>query len=250
MKALITGASSGIGLEMARILAQKGYDLILVSRDKEKLQQIQEELGKNIKIIVADLSVESKVKELYVLCKSEKIDMLINNAGFGDCGEFTNAELSRDLEMINLNIKAVHILTKLFLKDMKKRNQGYILNVASMAAFSPGPLMATYYATKSYVMKLTTSIYEELRAEKSNIVISCLCPGPIKTNFLKVANVNFAIGLLDSKYVAEYAIEKLLAKKLVIVPGIKMKLVVFLTKISPIKLAARVAYKIQKRKVQ
>ena len=250
MKALITGASSGIGLEMARILSRKGYDLILVSRDKEKLQKIQEELGKNVKIIVADLSIESKVKELYVLCKSEKIDMLINNAGFGDCGEFTNAELSKDLEMINLNIKAVHILTKLFLKDMKKRNQGYILNVASMAAFSPGPLMATYYATKSYVMKLTTSICEELRAEKSNIVISCLCPGPIKTNFLKVANVKFAIGLLDSKYVAEYAIEKLLAKKLVIVPGIKMKLVVFLAKISPIKLAARVAYKIQKRKVQ
>ena len=249
MKALITGASSGIGLDIARYLATKGYELILVSRNKEKLEQIQEHLPTKVTIIVADLSIESKVKELYVLCKSEKIDILINNAGFGDCGEFMNAELSKDLEMINLNIKAVHILTKLFLKDMKKRNQGYILNVASMAAFSPGPLMATYYATKSYVMKLTASIYEELRAEKSNIVISCLCPGPIKTNFLNVANVKFAIGLLDSRFVAEYAIEKLFEKKLIIIPGFKMKIVAFFAKISPLKLAARIAYKIQKRKV-
>lgn len=249
MKALITGASSGIGLEMARILSKKGHELILVSRDKQRLQEVQEELGKNVKIIVADLSKESKVKELYILCKSEKIDILINNAGFGDCGEFVNIDLSKELEMIDLNIKAVHILTKLFLKDMKKRNQGYIMNVASMAAFSPGPLMATYYATKSYVMKLTTSIYEELRAEKSNVVISCLCPGPIKTNFLKVANVKFAVGLLDSKYVAQYAIDKMFDKKLIVIPGFKMKIVAFFTKFSPIKLAARVAYKIQRKKV-
>lgn len=249
MKALITGASSGIGLEIAKILHNKGYELILVARDKVKLQNLQEELGKNVKIIVADLSNESKVKDLYVLCKAEKIDMLINNAGFGDCGEFINTDLSRELEMINVNIKALHILTKLFLKDMKKRNQGYILNVSSMASFSPGPLMATYYATKSYVTKLTTSIYEELRAEKSNVVISCLCPGPINTNFLKTANVKFSVGLMDSKFVAEYAIEKMLDGKLIIIPGMGMKLVRFLAKISPIKLTGRVAYKIQRKKV-
>ena len=189
MKALITGASSGIGLEMARILSREGFELILVAREKEKLQKVQEELGKNVKIVVADLSNESKLKELYVLCKNDKIDVLINNAGFGDCGKFTETDLSKELEMIDVNIKAVHVLTKLFLKDMKKRNSGYILNVASMAAFAPGPLMATYYSTKAYVLRLTTSIYEELRRDKSKVVVSCLCPGPVKTNFNNVANV-------------------------------------------------------------
>ena len=209
VKVLITGASSGIGLEMAKILFKQKHELILVSKDKDRLQKVQKELGDNVKIIVADISNESKLKELYVLCKNEKIDVLINNAGFGDCGKFCETDLSKELNMIDVNIKAVHILTKLFLKDMKKRNSGYILNVASMAAFAPGPLMATYYATKSYVLKLTESIYEELRRDKSKVVISCLCPGPVSTNFNKVANVKFAVKPLDSKEVAEYALEGL-----------------------------------------
>ena len=193
MKALITGASSGIGLEMAKILNKEGYELILVAREKEKLQKVQELLGANVKIIVADLSNESKLKEIYVLCKNEKIDVLINNAGFGDFGKFDETDLTKELQMIDVNIKAVHVLTKLFLKDMKKRNYGYILNVASMAAFAPGPLMATYYSTKAYVLRLTTSIYEELRRDKSKVVVSCLCPGPVDTNFNNVANVNFSV---------------------------------------------------------
>lgn len=249
MKILITGASSGIGLEMARILDKHNHELILVSKDKNKLQKAQEELGDNVKIIVADLSNESKLKELYVLCKNEKIDVLINNAGFGDCGKFCETDLTKELNMIDVNIKAVHILTKLFLKDMKKRNAGYILNVASMAAFSPGPLMATYYATKSYVLKLTESIYEELRRDKSKVGISCLCPGPVDTNFNQVANVKFAVKPLNSREVAEYALEELFNKKLIIVPGFKMKIVRFLAKISPVKLSARIAYTIQKRKI-
>jgi len=250
MKVLITGASSGIGLEMARILAKDNNQLILVARDKIKLQSIQEELGKNVKIIVADLSKESKVKELYVLCKNEQIDILINNAGFGECGKFCETDLTGELEMIDVNIRAVHILTKLFLKDMKKRNSGYILNVASMAAFAPGPLMATYYATKSYVMKLTTSIYEELRRDKSKVSISCLCPGPVDTNFLKKANVKFSVKPLNSKDVAYYAIRKMYDRKLIIIPGFMMKVTKFLTKIAPIKLAAAIAYNIQKKKIQ
>ena len=177
MKALITGASSGIGLEMAKILAKKNYDLILVSKDKEKLQKVKEKLGEKVKIIVADLSVESKLKELYVLCKNENIDILINNAGFGLVCEFRNSDLDKELSMIDLNIKAVHTLTKLFLKDFVKKDNGYILNVASSAAFQPGPLMATYYSTKSYVYNLTLAIYEELRKINSNVKISCLCPG-------------------------------------------------------------------------
>ena len=151
MKALITGASSGIGLDIARYLATKKCELFLVARNKEKLEQIQEQLNTKVTIIVADLSNEQKVKELYVLIKRENVDILINNAGFGVFGDFTETELNKDLEMIDTNIKAVHILTKSILKDMEKRNSGYILNVASSAAFQPGPLMSTYYATKSYV---------------------------------------------------------------------------------------------------
>ena len=248
MKAVITGASSGIGLEFAKILYKQNYDLILVAKDKEKLQKVKENLGEKVKIIVADLSVESKLKELYVLCKNENIDVLINNAGFGDVGKFYETDLTKEVDMINVNIKALHVLTKLFLKDFRKKNSGYIMNVASMAAFSPGPLMATYYATKSYVLKLTTSIYEELRREKSNVVISALCPGPVNTNFDKVANVKFSIKQMDSRFVAEYALNEMFNKQLIIIPGFKMKVVRFLTSIAPTKLAARIAFNVQKKK--
>lgn len=249
MKALITGASSGIGYSMAKYLSSLGYDLILVARDKEKLQEIQKELKTDVKIVVADLSQESKLKELYVLCKNDNIDILINNAGFGLFGEFDSTELQTELEMIDVNIRAVHILTKLFLKDMVKRDSGYILNVSSSASFQAGPLMSTYYATKSYVTKLSVAIYEELRRKKSNVHISCLCPGPVKTNFNNVADVKFAIKGLDSDYVARYAIDKMLKKnKLIIVPGFKMKMALFFNKFISIKRGAKIVYKIQKRK--
>ena len=249
LKALITGASSGIGLDMARILNKNGCELILVAKDKDKLKKVKDELGENVKIIIADLSSEAKLKELYILCKNEDIDILINNAGFGDCGEFSETDLSVELNMIDLNIKSVHILTKLFLKDMKKRNSGYILNVASMAAYSPGPLMATYYSTKAYVLRLTQSIYEELRRSKSKVSISCLCPGPTKTNFDKVANVKFSIKQLNSKMVAEYALQGMFDRKLIIIPGLKMKIAGFSTRFLPTKLAARIIYNVQKRKL-
>lgn len=248
MKALITGASSGIGYSMAKYLSSLGYDLILVARDKEKLQKIQSELNTDVKIVVADLSQESKLKDLYVLCKNDNIDILINNAGFGAFGEFNSTDLNKELNMIDVNIKAVHILTKLFLKDMIKRNSGFILNVSSSASFQAGPLMATYYATKSYVTRLTVAIYEELRRSKSKVVVSCLCPGPVKTNFNDVANVEFAMKGLDSDYVAKYAINKMLKKKLIIVPGIKMKLIIFFNRFVSTKFATKCVYKIQKRK--
>ena len=155
MKALITGASSGIGLDMAKYLATQKHELILVARNKEKLEEIQEQLPTKVTIIVADLSNEQKVKELYVVAKKENIDILINNAGFGDFGYLTDTDLNKDLDQINTNIKAVHILSKHIAKDMEARGEDtYILNVASSAAFQPGPLMSTYYATKSYVYQL------------------------------------------------------------------------------------------------
>lgn len=250
MKALITGASSGIGLDMARYLAKQKCELILVAKDKEKLEKVQETLPTKVTIIVADLSNEQKVKELYVLTKKENIDILINNAGFGDFGYFTETDLNKEINMIDTNIRAVHILTKSFLKDMEKRDSGHILNVASSAAFQPGPLMATYYATKSYVYQLTEAIYYEQKKKKSNVHVSVLCPGPVATNFNNVANVNFAVKPLTSEYVARYAIDNMFKEKMLIIPGFKMKCAKFFGRFVSDKFLLRMAYRIQRRKVK
>ncbi len=249
MKALIIGASSGVGLDMAKYLATKKYELILVARNKEKLEKIQEMLPTKVTIIVADLSIEQKVKELYVLTKKENIDILINNAGFGDFGYFTETDLVKELTMIDTNIKALHILTKSFLKDMEKRNSGYILNVASSAAFQPGPLMSTYYATKSYVYQLSEALYYEQKKKKTNVHIGVLCPGPVDTNFNNVAGVKFGVKPLKSSYVAKYAIDNLLDKKMLIIPGFKMKCAKLFSRFVSDKFLLRIIYRIQKKKV-
>lgn len=249
MKALITGASSGIGLDMAKYLATMKCELILVARDKEKLEKIQESLPTKVTIIVADLSNEQKVKELYVLTKNEKIDILINNAGFGVFGYFTETDLNKELEMIDTNIRAVHLLTKFFVKDMEKNNFGYILNVASSAAFQPGPLMATYYATKSYVYQLTEALYYEQKKKKTNVHVSVLCPGPVDTNFNNVAGVKFGVKPLKSSYVAKYAIDKMFKNKMLIIPGFTMKCAKFFGRFVSDKFLLRLAYRIQKKKI-
>jgi len=244
MRALITGASSGIGRDMAKILATKGYDLILVARDEEKLNSLKNELNANVKLITMDLSIENNCKKLHA--ENPDIDLLINNAGFGDCGNFTHTSLDKEINMINTNIIAYHILTKLYLIDMKKINKGHILNVASIAGFMPGPLMATYYATKSYVVRLSEGIREELNKEKSNVKISILCPGPVKTNFTKIANVKFNLREANSYTVAKYAINHL--NKFYIVPGIDIKLAKLGAKLCPSNIIAKITYMIQKKK--
>ena len=248
MNALITGASSGIGREIAIYLSELGYDLILVARNKEKLLELQNEIKTNTKIVVADLSDADKLKDIYVLCKNDNIDVLVNNAGFGLFGSFDESDLSTELEMIDVNIKSLHILTKYFIKDMIKRDKGYILNVSSAASFSAGPLMSTYYATKGYVTKLTLAIYEELRRKKSNVHISCLCPGPVNTNFNDVANVKFAMKGMDSRIVARYAIDKMFKKKLIIIPGTRMKVTTFFNRFVSNKRALKIVYNFQKKK--
>ena len=245
MKALVTGASSGIGREMAKYLDHLGYELIIVARSKEKLEQLASTLSKKPKIIVMDLMLESNIKSLYVLTKNENIDILINNAGFGTFGTFTETELTTELEMIDLNIKTVHMLTKMFLKDMKKKDKGYILNVASTAAFQPGPLMATYYSTKAYVLRLTEAIYYELKKENSNVHISCLCPGPVDTNFNQVAGVSFAVKPKSAEEVSRYAIDQMLKNKMLIVPGFKMKCVKFFGRFLSDKTLMAFSYRIQ-----
>ncbi len=248
MKVLITGASSGIGLSMARYMATLGHNLILVGRNKKKLEQLQNELEVNSQIIIADLRDITKVKEVYVMTKNENIDILINNAGFGDFGKFYETDLNNEIDMINTNIIAVHLLTKLFLRDMQKRNSGYILNVASSAAFGPGPLMATYYATKAYVNNLTEAINEELRRDKSNVFVCSLCPGPVDTNFNNVAGVHFTVKALTSDEVARYAINQMFKKKVVIIPGFKMKLAMFGRRFLSRSILRKITYNIQESK--
>ena len=254
MIALITGASSGIGRDMSRYLNELGYDIIIVARNKEKLQDLKLELdNKNmgkIDTISADLSNTDECKKLYRIVKEKygTIDLLINNAGFGLFEEFVHTDLTTELNMIDTNIKAVHILMKLFLKDMVEINSGKILNVASIAGFMPGPRMATYYATKNYIVRLSQAVQEELKKNKSKVSISILCPGPVNTNFNNVADVKFNLKGLSSEEVAKYAIDKTLKGKFTIIPGASVKLAKILSKISPDSITAKVCYHMQEKK--
>lgn len=249
MKVLITGASSGIGKSFAKVLSEQGHDLILVARRKKKLEALAKELNTKVEIIDMDVSSTYNCMDLYNKVKKEKIDMLINNAGFGLFGKFDETKIDKELDMIDLNIKTVHTLTKLFLKDFKKRDSGYILNVASLAGFLPGPLMSTYYATKAYVLNLTTAISEELKKDNSNVYIGALCPGPVDTEFNDVAKVTMSLKSLTSDYVASYAVKKMFKGKKVIVPGTINKFVAYFSKLLPLSLKLKCAYNVQKKKI-
>lgn len=246
MKILITGASSGIGLSMAKYLSNLGHDLYVVSRNKQKLDKIYKNFKTKVVTLEYDLSISDNCYKLYNKLKKDNIDILINNAGFGDSGNFSETSLAKELNMIDVNIKAYHILTKLFLRDFVKRNYGRILNVASMAGFMPGPYMSCYYATKAYILNLSLGIAEELRQMNSNVSISIFCPGPVETNFEKVANVHFNISKISSDYAARYAIDNMFQNKLVIIPP-NMKLNHLLTKIVPIKITMFVNSNVQER---
>lgn len=248
MKALVTGASSGIGRDMARYLSRLGYDLIIVAQREDRLIKLKEELKTNVQVVSMDLSSKENCINLYESVKEQDIDLMINNAGFGEFGKFDETDLEKEIKLINTNITAVHILTKLFLKDMKKRDSGRILNVASVAGFAPGSLMAAYYSSKAYVLRLSQAIYTELKKEKSNVHISVLCPGPVATEFNDVAGVKFSLKPLSSEYVAKYAIDKTLKNKLMIIPGIINKIMAVLTKIYPSKMTSTIVYHNQTRK--
>lgn len=247
MKILITGASSGMGRDMALYLLENNHEVYVVSRNKQTLKDIYKDY-KNVKIYEYDLTIKDNCYNLYNELKKENIDILINNAGFGDAGSFSETSLAKELDMIDLNIKAYHILTKLFLQDFIKRDSGHILNVSSMAGFMPGPYMATYYATKNYITSLSLAIYQELKRDKSNVKISLFCPGPVNTNFNNVANCHFNVKGLDSKEVSKYAIDNMFKNKLLIIPN-NMKLLRIFAKISPIKLTLYINSFVQERKI-
>lgn len=248
MYALVTGASSGMGRDMAKLLAKRGYSLILVARNGKALDELAAELETKVITIPMDLSSRKNCFKLYYMLKDKNVEVLVNNAGFGEFGEFYKTDIFKELEMINVNICAVHILTKLFLRKMLRKNRGYILNVDSLAAFAPGPLMSTYYATKGYIFKLTVAINEEIRRSGRKVHISAFCPGPVDTGFNNRAGVSFSVKPIDSKFAAYKAIKGLFEGKLIIFPRRADAITALAGKLAPARLAAAVCWHIQKGK--
>lgn len=245
--ALITGASSGIGYEAAKQLNNLGYDLILVARRLDKLNELKETLKGNILVLSYDLSKENDIYSLIDNIKNYDIKVFINNAGFGDCGYIKETSFEKELNMIDLNIRGLYILTK---KAIEIMNDGYILNVASVAGIlHAGPYMSQYYGTKAYVRSFTEGISFELKEHKSKLSISALCPGPVKTEFDKNANVNFSLKGITAKKCVSYALKKMFKKKVVIIPGGKVRFLVFFQRLLSRKSVNKIIAKSQKKKV-
>ena len=249
MKALVTGASSGIGRDIARVLAARGCDLVLTARREERLRALASELSMvRVTILPADLSSREGCRALYRAAQGENIDILVNNAGLGLFGPFDETDLEAELGMRDVNIIAMHMLMKLFLPDLEAKGRGYILNVASSAAFLPGPLLSSYYASKAYVLRLSEAVAEELRRAGSGVRISVLCPGPVQTEFDQVADVCFSAPSLSSRRVAECAVNGMFRGKSVIVPGARMKAVRLVQRLVPDRLLARICWHVQRKK--
>ena len=251
--AVITGASAGLGVCFANRLAKEGYPLILVARRKERLEKLAEQLESKFcvkcKTIVCDVSKKEDCKSFLKQIKDLPIDIWINNAGFGECGAFLDTNVKNDLNMIDVNIKAVHMFMKFALLKMKKKDSGYILNVASSAGLIlAGPFMSTYYATKAYVTSLTQAVAEELRQQKSHVYVGCLCPGPVDTEFNEVANVKFALKGISAEYCVNYAVDKMFAKKKVIIPELHIRLAITFAKFLPKNIYLRIVAKQQQKK--
>ena len=252
MIALVTGASSGIGRDIARSLAKHGINVIISARRRDRLQELKAELtekyGVKVKIIAADLSDTAQCVELHRRVRKYNIDIFVNNAGLGVFGEFTDTDLDRELDELDVNIRAFHILFKLFLQDFRKRDYGFILTTASSAGFFPGPCFSSYYASKAYVVRMTQAVHEELRADHSHVSLSMLCPGPVQTEFMDKARVNFSVPPQSSEYVAEYAVREMFAGKLTIVPSNLLKAGIVFGKVVPDCVLAFFARQIQSRR--
>ena len=248
--AVVTGASSGIGFEIAKTLSKMGYRIVLVARREKKLEKIQEILPTESLIVCADLSQRTECVRLMEEIKNLDVEIFINNAGFGDFGKFRDTDVNKDLDMIDVNITAVHLLTKFMLRRLKKRTSGgYILNVASSAGLFPaGPYMSTYYATKAYVTSLTGAIARELKEEGSEIYVGALCPGPVDTHFNEVANVSFALKGISPKKCAQYAVDQMFRKKTIIIPTFRMKMAVFFVRLLPREQMIAITGRQQKKK--
>lgn len=252
---LITGASGGIGKELAILFAKDGFDLVLVARSIDNLIKVKNEIESmsNVKIHLfsKDLSKEEEIVSLEKELNAEdiQVDYLVNNAGFGLFGEFAATNLDEELNMIDLNIRTVTHLTKLFLKGMIERNKGGVMNIASTAAFQPGPLMAVYYATKSYVLSFTEALSNEMKG--TNIKVTAVCPGATETDFGKRANMHesnlFQSGVGNVKDVAKVAYNGFKDGKTIVIPGMTNKLLANSVRFMPRKLVTNVVRYIQRR---
>lgn len=247
--AVITGASSGIGREIARILYAKGFRCILCARREDRLKELAQELGENTRVVVCDLSKREECFSLYEQVKDENVGVLINGAGFGLFGKFTHSELGRELEMIDTNITAVHILTKLFVKDFAQKDRGYIMNIASSAGLmSGGPYMSTYYASKAYVADLTSAVARELEEAGSKVKVCALCPGPVDTEFNDVAGTKFGVKAISAEQCARDAVKGMFGGKTIIVPSATLKLAAVGAHLVPRKLLVAMTGRVQSQK--
>jgi short-subunit dehydrogenase len=256
LTALVTGASGGIGEELARLFAADGHNLVLVARSADKLQRLSEELGAkhntSARVVASDLSRPEAPREIFEELGHEgiNVDALVNNAGIGSWGLFAETDLQQELELLQINIVALTHLTKLFLPSMIARGRGYLCNVASTAAFQPGPLMAVYYASKAYVLSLTEALANE--CEGTGVRVSALCPGPTETGFVAAAGMSesklFDRGAMTAREVAEIGYRGLLAGKTIVIPGTRNALVAHTVGFMPRKLVTKVVRGIQERR--
>ena len=251
---LVTGASTGIGYELSKLFAKDKHNLILVSRNKNKLQSVKNELLKyniDIKILALDLESSEDIQSLFNYIEINKlaVNILINNAGIGTFGDFNDIEWSKEEALIDINIKALTQLTKYFLPKIIDYKNGGVLNVASTAAFCSGPRMAAYYSSKAYVLNLTEAIYEEYKGNGINI--SCLCPGPVKTSFQGKAGIKKSESakkyLMDAEEVAKVCYKDFNKGKLIIIPGMKNKLLVMGNKLLPRSISRKIILKTNRK---
>ena len=256
MTALVTGASGGIGLELARLFAADGHDLVLVARSRDKLAGLAEELGRahnvGARSLPADLARPEAPREIFDQLKSEgvAVDALVNNAGVGSYGLFAETDLRSELDLLQINVVALTHLTKLFLPAMIARRRGHVLNVASTAAFQPGPLMAVYYASKAYVLSLSEALSNETAG--TGVTVTVLCPGPTGTGFVAAAGMEesklFDRGAMTARAVAEAGYRGMLGGKTIVIPGFRNRLLASSYRLAPRGLITKVVRGIQERR--
>ncbi|HYW80370.1 MAG TPA: SDR family oxidoreductase [Thermoguttaceae bacterium] len=254
--ALITGASSGIGLELAKVFAEDGSNLVLVARRKDRLEALastlRDEHGIEVSVLAKDLCDKEAPNELFTRLSDDGItvDVVVNNAGFGAVGSFAKLSVQRQMEMVQVNITALTHLTRLFLPSIIERDRGGILNVGSTAAFQPGPRMAIYYATKAYVLSFTEAIAEELAG--TNVSVSCLCPGPTTTEFEAEAGMEglllFKLGAMDARTVAEMGYRGFRRGKTLVIPGLTNRLGAFGVRLTPRAWVRKIVKRLQSRR--
>jgi uncharacterized protein len=251
--ALVTGASGGIGLELARLFAADGYDLVLVARSRDKLNEIGEELSARFDIsaraLASDLSRAEAPKEIFdeLAASNVAVDVLVNNAGFGSYGLFAESDERTQIEMLQVNVVALTRLTRLFLPAMIERGRGRVMNVASTAAFQPGPLMAVYYATKAFVLSFSEAVANELAG--TNVTVTALCPGPTETGFGAAAGMEksklFEANVMDARTVAVAGYKGMKEGKTIVIPGLRNRVMARAVSFAPRGLVTKVVRRVQ-----